>query len=416
VWANGDRSTPSRDGYVCHYGETGNTWDYLQSIHDLPPPGEAGFEETVRFICEQLGREMPGQSGSNSTAQQAYALVREISDRLRPVQFPDQNEHYRYDHEADQWLYRGLPPMEWLGRDVGMLSENDLRDLTSSFSEETFSAAGISKWNGGIGYDWLLEGPIIMLNSRHGTPVGLGVRRYESLSSFSGEPDPKYVKVGSSSSILDHTEYVFGMEALGQRDRGPSKSPVVYVVEGEFDCLALQMRGISYCVSVGSGIPSGGQIDRLMETGREPIYIADSDVNGAGSEHALQIAEQWPEAQFLFLPERDTDPDEYAQAYGTGAIEEIAPFTSLQVKMMGQPEYAEGEGWTEYAQELAQVYLSEVATNPSAYDEVNVRTIASFAGLSEEYLLDALIRKRNYQQIDRLHQTDAAHPIQIAAS
>jgi hypothetical protein len=62
------------------------------------------------------------------------------------------------------------------------------------------------------------------------------------------------------------------------------------------------------------------------------------------------------------------------------------------------------------------VYLDEIAAGPSAYDEVNVRTIASFAGLSEEYLLDALIRKRNYQQIDRLHQTDAAHPIQIAAS
>jgi DNA primase len=414
VWANGERSSPSRDGYVCHYGEKGNTWDYLQSVHDLPPPGEPGFEDTVRFICDQLGtsvRSSGGSPGDSSLSSRAYQLIKEISGRLHPIQFTDQNEHYAYNHEAEQWLYRGLPPMQWLGRDVGMLSENDLRELESEFSEEVFSAAGLSKWNGGIGYDWLLEGVVIMFNTRHGTPAGLGVRRYEERSSFSGAPDPKYVKVGSGSKTIDYSDYVFGMEVLSERRL--TETPVLYVVEGEFDCLSLQMRGLSHCVSIGSGLPTERQIDRIDQLGREPVYIADSDVNGAGSEHALRLANQWPEAQFLFLPETDTDPDEYAQSYGAEAIEEVAPHTSLQVKMMGQPEYTQGEGWTQYPHELAQIYLEELAERPSAYDEINVRTIARFSGLSEDYLYDALIRKRNHRDIDRLHQSEAAHTISV---
>lgn len=414
VWANGDRSSPSRDGYVCHYGESGNTWDYLHDIHGLPPPGEPGFdEETVHFICSHLNLSAPEPKDGISLSRMAQRLIQKISDRLQPIQFNDENQHYRYDHERGHWLYRGLPPMKWLGRGVGMLPENELRDLESEFSEEVFKAAGISNWNGGIGYDWLLEGVIIMLNSRHETPVGLGVRRYETMTTFSGQPDPKYVKVNGKSEIFDHSTYIYGMEALGQRDRGLLKSPVLYVVEGEFDCLALQMRGIDYCVSVGSGLPTDQQIQRIKETGREPIYIADSDVNGAGSEHALQLTDQWPEAQFLFLPEPDSDPDEYVQIHGAEAIENIAPYTSLQVQMLGQPEY-NGEEWTQYKRELANLYLDELAGRPSAYDEINVRTIANLSGLDEEYLRNALIRTRNHSQIDRMHQS-SVQPVQISA-
>jgi len=412
VWANGDRSSPSRDGYVCHYGESGNTWDYLESVHGLAPPGNPGFEETVRFVCDQLGKEVPAQ-GEESKSQKAYRLIKEISDRLRPIQFPDENQHYQYDHGTEQWLYRGLPSMEWLGRDVGMLSESDLREIENTFSEEAFEAAGISYWNGGIGYDWLLEGVVLMLNTRHGTPAGLGVRRYEDLSAFGGSPDPKYVKVGRESAILDHSRYIYGTEALGQRSL--SKNPVLYVVEGEFDCLALQMRGTGQCISVGSGLLTDRQIERIKELEGQPIYIADSDVNGAGSEHALRLADQWPEAQFLFLPGQDTDPDDYVQENGPEAIDSIAPYTSLQVKMMGQPEYQSDQGWTRRPEELAQLYLEELAERPSAYDEINVRTIANFSGLSEHYLFDALIRKRNYQEIEHLHRSDAAHTIKVRA-
>lgn len=411
VWANGDGSSPARDGYVCHYGKSGNTWDYLQDIHDLPPPGP-GFEETIQFVCEQLGMEMPSGGGPASPKQKAHRLMRSISDYLRPISFPDQNKHYWFDHDEQQWYYRGIEPMEWLSRKVGMLTPDDVSELEDQFGDEAFEAAGISSWNGGIGHDWIAEGVVVMLTNKHGTPIGLAVRRYGDLCFFDGEPEPKYAKTSSKGQLLNTSEYIYGLSEVNLREDGPTKNPVLYVVEGEFDCLALQMRGINHCVAVGSGMPSGEKIDLIENLGREIIYIADSDPNEAGFHHALNLADTWPEAQFLLLPGEDTDPDDFVQERETEAIEEIVPYTSMQIRMLGQPEMGQ-DRWTSHEMELAQVYMEEIIRNPSAYDEINVRMIAQLAGLSEDYLLDWLIRERNQQNLEEINSLENAHPVRV---
>jgi len=390
---NNPKKTPSHGGYTCSCGAGGNAWDFLQRYKDLSVPGDPSFKETILFVCEKLSIDPETQNRDLSDRDRAGRLMREIESALRPIQFETPNQHYQRG-ENGSFQYRGVDPMRWLQVGVGELRDSDVGKLTETFSEEAFQAAGISKWKQ-IGYKWLSEGALILRPDPHHPrrPASLGVRRHEEKSHFNSE-EPKYAKTKSSSLLLEESQYVFGLHYYSHN---PPSSPVLYVVEGEFDALAFHARGKKNVVSIG-GTPTKEQLSALKKTGRQIVFVFDGD--SGGSQHARKIAETDPETQFILLPE-EGDPDEMVQAHGTGWIEEIEPHTGLSIQMYSEGAY-DGRAWAKNQKALAQKYAQKIVSRPSAYDETNVRIIAELSGLDPDYLKSWVLQKRNEEVLQKI--------------
>lgn len=382
--------TPKHGGFVCPRGVSGNAWSFFDQAMGLPQPGDDNFDETVLFLYNTLGEEPILREDFEWTDRdRALSLLRDIDSRLETVYFEEENNHYCFDEDRKEWLYRGVDPIIWLEYGVGMLSPTALDSLIDKHGTQAFEDAGISSWNK-IGLDWLTEGVMIMRYSPSGLPKGLGVRRYEELTEY-GSLSVKYAKNSGQSLTMDTRSYIFGLDGL--RGQEPD---VCYVVEGELDALALRTRGLNNVIARGGGTPSRVQTERMQDLGWYYVFIADSDPNQAGFDSIAAAAEHFPASEFILLPGEDTDPDEYVQEHGVEALLELPRETSLGIAMMAEEGYSwNKDRWLTEPDAIAHKYMQLIAENPFVHDEQDVELVAHFADKDPDYLKSWLFYERN---------------------
>jgi DNA primase len=385
--------TPPHGGWICPRDRSqfkGGAWDFLTEVEGFPGPRDPGFDETLEHLADTLDRDLVLKEDHEVTAaDQGRRLLRDVEARLLEIEFPEANDHY-YQGQNGQWLYRGRPPLQWLSAGVGMLTEADLRELEDTHSEEAFEAAGFFEM-GRLGYDYLTQGVVFMRPSYTGSPVGWGVRRYEEL----GARDSKYLK-NANSELLNDGDYLFGLDKAERSD-----SPVLYIVEGEMDCLALRLRGAPPVIAIGSSVPTRKQAQRISQLGVHPVFVLDADSQKQGFHHAAEIAKLRPDADFMPLT-GDLDPDSFVQEESVAALLEMPRYTSLEAEMFDEDAYDFTEGrWTREQIALARKYMEDVVADPFISNEDEVRTISELAGLEEEFLKSWLFQERNQRAARR---------------
>ena len=352
----------------------------------MPTPGDTNFDETILFVCDALGLEPVTVGDWKPTPEsQVRDLYYDIKHHLHEIDFKETNQHFYY--QDNRPLYRGLNPHLWLSKDVGMLWPEDLKKLIKKHGSDAFKRAGITAWKN-VGYDWLTHGVVVMRHSENGAACGIGVRRYEEFVQNVG--NVKYAKDSGANPLVDTSAYLYGY-----RDAKQSDSAVVYVVEGEFDALALMLRGFGPVVATGSGQITPGQYDRLVELNKRIVMITDAD--DAGFDNACQLAEKHPALHFMLLDEGE-DPDTFAQNYGVDPLRTMDRFTALEMEMMGSPL------WDEDADAATEHFLLKIVDRPSSYNELEIKTLADISQAEEDYLRSVMFYERDMTKLTQLYE------------
>lgn len=391
---------------VCPCGVKGTVWDILAEHEGLPAWGSLDFDETILFVCETLNIPpvLLADAPAYDAGERTKLLYREILLKLQPLRFEQPNEHFSHGQ------YRGFDPLQWLGQGVGRLHPEALAELQKVFMPEDFETAGMRAWSDS-GHQWLTHGALMIRRNENNIPVGVAVRRYDE---FSGGPigKTKYAK-NSNNPVMVASEYIFGI-----RHALKHQSPVLYVTEGEFDALMLQLYGIRNAVGLGMGLPSNAHMDRLEQSGREIRFLMDSDPNNAGLKHATEIAKRAPhKTSFVFLPPGEngtkSDPDTFVRTHGRKALLALDVYTGLQVLMLQHPRDEKTGRWAAEPTALAEQFMQDIVAHPSARDLQNVYMVSLLSGIDETALRSWLFRERNRESLAALLQSD--RPLQITA-
>jgi DNA primase len=242
---------------------------------------------------------------------------------------------------------------------------------------------------GSFGRKYLAQGVVFMRPSRSGSPVGWGVRRYTEL----GARESQYLK-NKNSELLRDGAYVFGLDKASR-----SNSPVVYVVEGEIDCMALRLRGSPPVVAVGSSVPTKAQAQIIERLGMHPVFILDADNGQQGFDHAASIAEICPSATFMPLT-GDLDPDSFVRERSTEELLARPRYSSLEAQMFDEEAYDFSEGrWRKNQRALARKYMERILEDPFITNEEEVYTVADLAEMDADFLRSWLFQERNRRSV-----------------
>lgn len=373
---------------VCPCGIKGTVWDFLTEYEHLPPYGSDSFDETILFVCDALGIEPQlATEAEPSISEKVRDLYIGIAKSLKPLHFPGEDPSWK----KGKW--RGISPLTWLSYDVGILLKEDLNVLLSKHGEQTFLNAGLSSWKNGTGFNWLTHGPLILFRNATTTPVGLAVRRYDCFAGYTG--DVKYVK-NSSNPWMKPSDYIFGARLASSREA--IKDTAIYIVEGEIDCLKMQMQGILSTVAIGSGLPSDTKVQTLLKEHRRLVFICDTDANYSGWKHAVEISQRIGNCSFVFLPSDETgsmDPDVYFTKHTVEDFRRLPIMSGREVRMRDAVSKGKSEG-------LISVFMKEIIRYPTETDPQDLKALAELTGTDLDHLKSWLFTSRITEHADKL--------------
>jgi len=401
------RVWPERNTYVCSCDQEGGTlWDLIRKHEGLPGPGEPGFEEqTLPHICEVMGLPLPRKVSSTprGIVRRVYGTLRQL---LRPLddsaeRLLEGSGHHRKGSRPLEWHYRGVDAYMWLSYDCGHLPEPQLARFLEEVSERELSVAGINPWKG-IGYRYLCEGVLLIRRDHEGYPCGFALRRY----SGSG---PKYIKSGNNPAVR-HGGYLFGLYRV-------RPGQTVYVTEGEFDALALELRGLGPAVAMGFGKLTKEQYRALRERASRIVMVVDGDPNGAGLRNALSMAETWPDLEFIiFRPTRTgkLDVDEFLQTRSVEEFLRLPVLSARQLRM--RMERRDDRGRWKDARALASRYLEEMIAHPTLRLDDELKDLSRLSGIPEETLRVYVVRRYNQHIAEALTERSELAPASILST
>lgn len=404
------RIWPDGQSWFCHCdGEGGRLWDLVAKDEGLPEFGAPGFDETIRFVCDVMNIEPEVvEDYTPDVTDRIRAVYRRIAQMLVPIELSDDNHHFQRGPNGAVY-YRGLDVHSLRQRGIGMIPSGGLDSLYDEFGQSILDRAGLL-----IGsnqrLDWLQEGVVFVRKSHYGSPVAIAVRRYSEFTGYE-ITEGKYFK-NKNHPAFSSGKYLFGYH---QAQRAISKDASrLYIVEGEFDQVALSERGITNVVATGNGQLTEDHADVLRELDCEIFIVTDSDANGAGLSNSVRMAKRFWDLDFKFLrlPGTGVDPDDFVQENGTEAFEKLPYLTRLQMCMLG--EKLDGDWTWRFKEQMTDQYMQWIVKNPSGYDERHINFIARLSGQSVSYLQSWLFWARNQSTLQTLQQSN--RPVQVNVS
>ncbi len=305
-----NEKTPSFYVYEDHYhcfgcGAHGDAIGFVMQAQGL------GFMEAVEQLAGEAGLEVPRPSPQ---AEAAVARARGLNDVLDAAAAAFQRRLFLPEGAAALAYLRGRGlgdatirdwGLGWSGEGRGALAADLARD---GIGPELLAEAGLMKpAEGRDGFvDYFFNRVMFPIRDRRGRTVSFGGRML-------GDGHPKYVN-GPETEVFSKRRTLYGL------DRART-APVLIVVEGYMDVIALDQAGIPGAVAPLGTALTDEHLAALWRACPMPVLCFDGDAAGAraaarAAELALPLLTPAQGLKLLTLPAGE-DPDTLVAKEGT---------------------------------------------------------------------------------------------------
>lgn len=380
--------SPERGFFHC-FGckEAGSVIDFVMKIEG------ASFPEAVRSLAERYNIEVEEEQGTERAPQADVAARRRKEESYAAMQiaasyFETQlREHPHAGYAMRELERRGLG----FGRDANMdevLSAFRMGYAPASWDALTVhlrtsqvspvvaeSVGLIAPRQGGSGhYDRFRHRLMFAVTDIQGRVVAFSGR---ALDAIPGQDSPerdkpaKYIN-SPESPIYTKGNHLFG---LYQARQGIREAEEVIVVEGNFDVVSLQARGVRNVVAPLGTAFTDNQARLLVRFAQRAVFLFDGDAAGR---KATQAARQPARAAGLAskvarLP-AGVDPDDYVREHGPKALLDLVTRAKGMLEHLIDEALDEGFSAADVRERAMRV--SEVSKLLSEEDDVLVRSMA----------------------------------------
>ncbi|WP_373099355.1 MULTISPECIES: DNA primase [Pasteurellaceae] len=300
--------------FGCH--AHGNAISFLMEYDKLE------FTEAVEELAALHGLEVPreksphadGKAQTNyQTKRNLYELMQDIAHFYRqqlPLHIP-----------AQSYLQQRGLSTEVIERFGIGFSPNQFGGLLQQFGrnreerQKLFDLGMLARRDGREPYDRFRNRIMFPIRDRRGRTIAFGGR-------VISDEKPKYLNSPESPTYHKGNELYGLFEAL-QADDNP---PMLLVVEGYMDVVALAQFGVNYAVASLGTATTPEQIQLAFRATEQIVCCYDADRAGRDAawralENALPYLEDGRQLKFIFLPDGE-DPDTFIRQYGKDGFED----------------------------------------------------------------------------------------------
>ena len=368
--------SPSKQFYHCFgCGAHGTALGFLMEYEHLE------FPEAVRQLAEQVGMEVPVESGGQNQTRLGplYEVLHRAQQFFREQlkQTPAAIDYLKgrgVSGEIAAEFGIGFAPAGW---------EHLLKALGKdpAAQKNLLEAGLVINGEGGRLRDRFRERVMFPIQDARGRIIGFGGR-------VIGNQDPKYLN--SPETPLFHK----GCELYGlyEARQALRDIPRLLVVEGYMDVMALHQHGLRYAVATLGTATTHEHLQKIFRVTSEVVFCFDGDRAGRAAawralENALPEAREGRQLKFLFLPEGE-DPDTLVRQEGREAFESrlknaVPLSTFLLDSLSAQTELSSLDGRARLV-ELARPYLGKLPGG--VYREMLAAELARRAQVDPEKL------------------------------
>ncbi|MDX8397457.1 MAG: DNA primase [Mariprofundaceae bacterium] len=359
-------------------GKGGDAFQFLIEHHGY------SFPESVEFLAEKAGLEVPRDSNVDQAKEQQQAAKRQRAlDLLSQVSecFVKALDGDLGAQARSYIKQRGLPEHIVKDYQLGFAPDG------YGFMQAQFNADGQRLkqlesigmlFKGEHGYADRFRGRLMFpIKDRRGAVVGFGGR-------VMGDGSPKYLN-SPDTPFYHKSEVLYGFSEHRDAIR---KAKLLIVVEGYMDVLALAAHGLPLAVASSGTAMGEKQLRDVFRLCDSPVFCFDGDK--AGYQAAWRVIERMlpllkPEykPRFLYLPDGE-DPDSLLKKEAKASFE-------MRIKTQAKPAL---ETWLLGLQNLAGSGADGVARMAKKADEMLLK-------MSDEYLRQAW--QQNVEQRTGIH-------------
>lgn len=294
--------------YCFGCGEGGDVFKFLMLIERMT------FPEAVEHLAGRYGIQLPRKEKTrrDRSKDELIDLIDEAAAAY--------HQAIRWEpNAADTYLQkRGIPKKIWDHYGFGYAPDSweyIISRLGRKYTSEQLEQAGLvlRRKTGNGFYDRFRNRLMIPIHSESGTLIGFGGRSLDG-------SDPKYLN-SPESEVFNKSNTLYNLHRAKDQIR---KLERAILVEGYFDCIALDSAGIAGVVaSMGTSLTSG-QASVLRRRASNVIICYDGD--NAGKQASLRAAPVLLSAglgvEIANVGEGD-DPDGFLQKYGLDRLMEV---------------------------------------------------------------------------------------------
>jgi len=394
---------PVRGIYKCFScGKGGNVFTFLMEHNGWE------FPETVRYLAQRLGIEIPEDARDRQEYSENERLVAAVREAGRfyyrtlksEIGLPAQ-AYFRKRGFTDETINKfglGYAPDEW----EATLS----RLMEAGYSESELDRAGlIIKREGRKGYYDRFRGRTMFpIFTATGRVVGFGARR------MTEDPDqPKYINT-PETPIYQKSRVLYG---LYQAKDSIRKSGVALFVEGYADVISLHQAGVETAIATCGTAMTPEHADLVSRYTSRVVLVFDSDQAGkSATERGIDVLlRQGLDVSVLRLPDGE-DPDTFVRKFGAREFERrlsdsvsFLEFRARTLKNAGDFDAPDRKA------EAIRSIVSTIALIPDALKrELYVQKLAVEYHLSEGLMVAELERALGRQQRSQRRRRDLLPP------
>lgn len=293
--------------YCFGCGSGGDVFKFVMLIERF------NFPEAVEWVADRVGIELPKKqkTGRDRSRDDLVDIVEEAATSFHQALAWDGNPAVAYLKD------RGVDPSIWTRYGFGWAPESWdylLTRLGRKWDSKKLEEAGLvlPRRQGSGYYDRFRNRLMIPIHNDAGTVIGFGGRSLDG-------SDPKYLN-SPESPLFNKSQTLFNLHRTKDQMRKIGRA---ILVEGYFDCIALDNAGIHGVIaSMGTSL-AAGQASILRRYARRVVICYDGD--DAGRNAALRAAPVLLAAgiavSVVDLGQGD-DPDTWLQKHGYAAFME----------------------------------------------------------------------------------------------
>jgi DNA primase len=294
--------------YCFGCGEGGDVFKFVMLTERL------SFPETVELLAGRFGIPLPRREKTRKdrARDELIEVVEEAAEafhqaiRWKPNAADDYLRERGIAEEIRNRYGFGYAPESW---------DYLLSRLGRKYTTEQLERAGLvlRRKSGSGFYDRFRNRLIVPIHSESGTVVGFGGRSLDG-------SEPKYLN-SPESEVFDKSTILYNMHRVRDQIRGLDRA---ILVEGYFDCIALDSAGVAGVIaSMGTSLTAGqaGLLRRRVST-----VVICYDGDDAGRKATLRAAPVLLSAgmsvEVANVGEGE-DPDSYLKKHGLAALMEV---------------------------------------------------------------------------------------------